>query len=93
VAEDMVANFNLPSTKKSAEDPRFLENEKFKMFLELSQSPNTQHMVLNPIHTDILNELDLIYEQVAHAGADPEPLLKEAQAKLQGQLDEALASK
>jgi multiple sugar transport system substrate-binding protein len=93
VAEEMVANFNLPSTKKSAEDPRFLENEKFKMFLELSQSPNTQHMVLNPIHTDILNELDLIYEQVAHAGADPEPLLKEAQAKLQGQLDEALASK
>jgi ABC-type glycerol-3-phosphate transport system substrate-binding protein len=92
VAEEMVANFNLPSSKKAAQDPRFLENEKFKMFLELSQSPNTKHMVLNPVHTDLLSELGLIFEQVAHAGADPEPLLKEAQTKLQAQLDEALAS-
>jgi hypothetical protein len=49
-------------------------------------------MVLNPVHTDLLSELGLIFEQVAHAGADPEPLLKEAQTKLQAQLDEALAS-
>jgi multiple sugar transport system substrate-binding protein len=91
VAEEMVANFNLPSSKKAAQDPRFVENEKFKMFLELSQSPNTQHMILNPVHTDILNELGLIYEKVTHAGEDPEPLLKEAQAKLQTQLDAALA--
>jgi hypothetical protein len=50
-------------------------------------------MVLNPVHTDIQTELGLIFEKVAHAGADPEPLLKEAQAKLQTQLDQALASK
>lgn len=91
VADEMVANFNLPSSKKAAQDPRFSENEKFKAFLELSQSPNTQHMVLNPVHTDILNELGLIYEKVTHAGEDPEPLLQEAQTKLQSQLDAALA--
>jgi multiple sugar transport system substrate-binding protein len=93
VAEEMVANFNLPSSKKAAEDPRFLENEKFKMFLDLSHSPNSRYMVLNPVHNDIQTELGLVFEKVAHAGADPEPLLKEAQAKLQAQLDKAMASK
>jgi multiple sugar transport system substrate-binding protein len=91
VAEEMVANFNLPSSNKSAEDPRFQENEKFKVFLELSKSPNTRSIILNPVHTDILQELARIHEKVVHGGEDPEPLLKELQAKLQADLDKALS--
>jgi ABC-type glycerol-3-phosphate transport system substrate-binding protein len=91
VAEEMIANFNLPSSGKAAADPRFQENEKFKVFLELSKSPNTRSIVLNPIHTDLLTELNRIHEQVVHGGEDPEPLLKEMQAKLQADLDKALS--
>jgi multiple sugar transport system substrate-binding protein len=91
VAEEMVANFNLPSSGKAGEDPRFQENEKFRVFLELSQSPNTRSIVLNPVHTDLLTELGRVHEQVVHGGEDPEPLLKEIQAKLQADLDKALS--
>ncbi|GIK36352.1 MAG: hypothetical protein BroJett011_01850 [Chloroflexota bacterium] len=93
VAEEMVANFNLPSSAKAAQDPRFQENEKFKVFLELSKSPNTRSIVLNAVHSDILTELNRIHEQVVHGGQDPEPLLKEMQAKLQTELDKALSEK
>lgn len=92
VAEEMIANFNLPSSVKAAADPRFQENEKFKVFLELSKSPNTRSIVLNPIHSDLLTELNRIHEQVVHGGEDPEPLLKEMQAKLQADLDKALSA-
>jgi multiple sugar transport system substrate-binding protein len=91
VAEEMFANFNLPSSGKAGEDPRFQENEKFKVFLELSKSPNTRSIVLNSVHTDLLKELGRIHEQVVHGGEDPEPLLKEMQAKLQADLDKALS--
>lgn len=93
VAEEMLANYNLPSSAKAAADPRFQENEKFKVFLELSKSPNTRSIVLNPIHSDLLTELTRIHEQVVHGGKDPEPLLKEMQTKLQADLDKALSAK
>ncbi len=91
LAEEMVANFNLPSSKAAAEDPRFHENEKFAVFMEMANDPNAMSQVYTSISTDIMTELDLIQEQVLHAGADPEPLLQEAQVKLQAELDKALA--
>lgn len=90
VAEEMVANFNLPSSGKAAEDPRFHENEKFAEFLKLANSPNAVSAIFSAIHGELITELELIEEQVLHAGADPEPLLEEAQGKLQQMLDEAL---
>jgi multiple sugar transport system substrate-binding protein len=89
VAEEMVANFNLPSSKKAAEDPRFHENEKFDKFMELANSPNAVSAIFSAIHGELLTELELIEEQVLHTGADPEPLLQAAQEKLQTMLDEA----
>jgi multiple sugar transport system substrate-binding protein len=89
VAEEMVANFNLPSSKKAAEDPRFHENEKFAKFMELANSSNAVSAIFTAIHGELLTELELIEEQVLHTGADPEPLLQEAQEKLQKMLDEA----
>jgi multiple sugar transport system substrate-binding protein len=90
VAEEMVANFNLPSSGEAAKDPRFHENEKFAVFMELANSPNATYHTFTAISAELLTELELIEEQVLHTGADPEPLLKEAQAKLQPMLDEAL---
>jgi multiple sugar transport system substrate-binding protein len=90
VAEEMVANFNLPSSREAAKDPRFLENEKFAKFMELANSPNATSAVFTAISGEILTELDLIEQQVLHTGADPEPLLQEAQGKLQEMLDKAL---
>lgn len=90
VAEEMVANFNLPSSKEAAKDPRFHENENFAKFMELANSPNASHHIFTSISSDIFTELELIEQQVLHTGADPEPLLQEAQEKLQAMLDEAL---
>jgi len=90
VAEEMVANFNLPSSGEAAKDPRFLENEKFVKFMELANSPNATSAIFTSISGELLTELELIEQQVLHEGADPEPLLQEAQEKLQKMLDEAL---
>ena len=90
VAEEMVANFNLPSSKQAAEDPRFQENEKFMIFLDLMGDPNAKSPILTPINAEVETELGQIEEQVLHNCADPLPLLEAAQAKLQPILDKAL---
>lgn len=89
VAEEMVANFNLPSSQEAAKDPRFLENDKFAMFMKLSSDPNATTQVFTGASTEINTELGQIEEKVLHAGEDPEPLLAEAQDKLQPILDKA----
>jgi multiple sugar transport system substrate-binding protein len=90
LAEEMVANFNLPTTKKAAEDPRFHENEKFVVFLDLMADLNATTGIYTAINQEMDTALGQIEEQVLHAGADPLPLLEEAQATLQAQLDEVL---
>lgn len=90
LAEEMVANFNLPSSKEAAKDPRFQENEKFATFMDLASSPNTTYNIFTPISADLLTELDLIEQKVLHEGADPGPLLRDTQEMLQAKLDKAL---
>jgi len=90
VADFFVENFNLPTSKKAAEDPRFAENEKFMVFVEMMGDPNARTAPRTIIDAEIITELEMIEEQVLHAGAEPEPLLREAQEKLQPMLDEAL---
>ena len=90
VAEEMVANFNLPSSGEAAKDPRFLENEKFVKFMELAAGPNTKHHIFNSVSGEMFTELELLEEEVLYTGADPVPLLQEAQEKLQTMLDDAL---
>lgn len=90
VAEEMVANFNLPSSAKAAEDPRFHENEKFEVFLNLMGDPNAKAPVMSPINAEVETALGQIEEQVLSTCADPLPLLEAAQAELQPQLDAAL---
>ncbi len=90
VADEMVFNFNLPSSKTAAEDPRFAENEKFVKFMELAAGPNTKHHIFNSVSGEMFTELELLEEEVLYTGADPVPLLQEAQEKLQTMLDDAL---
>jgi multiple sugar transport system substrate-binding protein len=90
VAEEMVANFNLPSSKQAAEDERFHENEKFEVFLSLMSDANARAPILTPINAEVDTALGQIEEQVLHTCAEPLPLLEEAQAELQPQLDAAL---
>ncbi|MEZ4623007.1 MAG: ABC transporter substrate-binding protein [Caldilineaceae bacterium] len=90
VAEEMVANFNLPSSAKAAEDPRFHENEKFEVFLNLMGEPNAVAPIVSPINGEVATALGQIEEEVLATCADPLPLLEAAQAELQPQLDAAL---
>ncbi len=90
LAEEMVANSNLPTTKAAAADPRFKQIKGFDVFINLMASPNTTGMVTTPITNELGEALGQIEEQVLHAGAEPEPLLKEAQAKFQPMLEAAL---
>ena len=90
VAEEMVANFNLPSSATAAQDPRFHENEKFEVFLNLMGDPNAVAPVMSPINGEVSTALGQIEEEVLATCADPLPLLEAAQAELQPLLDAAL---
>jgi multiple sugar transport system substrate-binding protein len=90
LGEQMVANFNLPTSAKAAEDPRFTENENFQVFINLMNDPNAKSPVVTPINAEVTAAIGQIEEQVLRNCADPLPLLEEAQATLQPQLDAAL---
>jgi multiple sugar transport system substrate-binding protein len=88
LAEEMVANYNLPTSNAAAADPRFHENEKFEVFLNLMADPNATTGIYTSINGEVNTALEQIEEQVLSAGADPVPLLEAAQAELQARLDE-----
>jgi ABC-type glycerol-3-phosphate transport system substrate-binding protein len=90
VAEEMSTNFNLPTSKKAANDPRFHTSQKFEVFLGLISDKNATYTLTSPVGIELSTELDSIAEQVVHNGQDPGPLLKAAQAKIQPLLDKAL---
>jgi hypothetical protein len=90
LAEEMSANYNLPTSTKSAADPRFQENDKFAIFMDLMASANAKPAITTPISSELNETLAQIEEQVLHAGADPVPLLNEAQEKFAPMLAEAL---
>jgi len=90
IAEEMVTNANLPTSKKAALDPRFSESPKFKVFVDLMASPNAKAMITTPISLELNDALGTVEEQVLHTGADPEPLLNEVQQKFAPMLEEAL---
>ncbi len=90
VAEEMVANSNLPTSRTAAQDPRFAQIPNFDVFLNLMGHPNAKYIITTPISLEVNDRLGQIEEQVLHTGADPVPLLNEAQAELAPALAEAL---
>jgi multiple sugar transport system substrate-binding protein len=91
VAEEMVANANLPTSKKAAQDPRFSENPKFKVFVDLMASPNAVPMITTPINMELSNAMGTAEEEILHTGADPKTTLDPLQAEFEPKLQEALS--
>ena len=90
LAEEMVANFNLPTTKEAAKDPRFLENKRFVLFMDLMANPNATTLVYTAINAEVNDSLGNIETEVLQTGAEPLPLLEPAEQLLQASLDEVL---
>ncbi|MBE0695576.1 MAG: extracellular solute-binding protein, partial [Anaerolineaceae bacterium] len=90
LAEEMVANYNLPTSTKSAADPRFRENAKFVLFMDLMAGKNAKPALTTPITAELSEAMGQVEEQVLHAGKDPVPLLNEVQAKFESMLTDAL---
>jgi multiple sugar transport system substrate-binding protein len=89
VAEEFCFNANLP-TSKTAKDPCFTENPKFKVFTDLMSSPNATYIITTPISLEFNDAYGLVFEQVVHNGADPKPLLDDLQAEFEPKLQDAL---
>ena len=53
LADEMVANFNLPSTKSAAEDPRFHDNDKFGVFMNLMNDPNATTGIYTAVNSEV----------------------------------------
>jgi len=90
LADEMVANSNLPTSKKAAQDPRFAQIKNFDVFINLMNSQTTTGVITTAISMEMNDAYAQIEEQVLHTLADPEPLLKEAQAKYAPMLEAAL---
>lgn len=57
LADFMTANGNLPTTNTSAKDPRFRENDKFMVWLDLLAGPNAKSQTFTPIDSDVSTAL------------------------------------
>jgi multiple sugar transport system substrate-binding protein len=90
LADEMIANYNLPTSTKAAADTRFRENAKFVLFMDLMSGKNAKPAVTTPINAELGEGMGQVEEQVLHAGKDPKPLLDELQAKFEPKLQEAL---
>lgn len=59
----------------------------YKMIMAIAASPNAGHPALTPIANQLREQLILIRDNVIFNGANPEPLLAEAEQKLQKEAD------
>ncbi len=91
VAEEFCFNANLPTSKKAAADPCFVElGPKFQVFVDLMASENAFAILTSPISLELNEALGLAEEEILHAGADPKPKLDQIQADFEPKFKEAL---
>ena len=90
LAEAAYANSLLPTSRTSAQDPRFEQIPNFKVFVDLMTHPNAKPALTTPI-SSALNEALGEVEVELHKGGDPAPLLDEVQAEFAPRLKEALS--
>jgi multiple sugar transport system substrate-binding protein len=90
VAEEMCVNANLPTSKIAAQDPCFISNPKFKVFVDLMGSENSYYVITTPISLEFNDAYGLVEEEVLHTGADPVGLLNQLQEEFVPKLQEAL---
>jgi len=90
VAEEFCFNANLPTSKKAAEDKCFTENPKFKVFMDLMESPNATYVVTTPVSLEFNDAYGVVLEKAVHSGEDPKPLLDQLQTDFEAKLQDAL---
>ncbi len=91
VADVMVNNGNLPTSKKAAADPRFRADPNLAIFLDLANGPNAKGYIYTPINSELNDKLGTIEEQAIRGQIDDiKGELQKAQDELQPLLDDAL---
>ena len=90
VAEEMCVNANLPTSKKAGEDPCFLQNPKFKVFLDLIANKNATYIVTSPISLEFNDAYNTSEQAILHTGADPKTELDKLQNDFAAKLQESL---
>ena len=91
LAEAAYANSELPSSRTSAQDPRFQQIPNFEVFVDLMAHSNARPAVTMPISLELNEALGQAEEEMLHEGGDPALLLKEIQAEFEPMLREAVA--
>jgi multiple sugar transport system substrate-binding protein len=91
VADVMVNNGNLPTSKKAAADPRFREDPNLAIFLDLANGANAKGYTYTPINSELNDKFGPIEEQAIRGQiTDIKGELQKAQDELQPMLEEAL---
>ena len=90
VAEEFCFNANLPTSKKAAEDPCFISNPKFKVFVDLMSSKNAFAVITTPMSLEINDAMAQAEEKILHTGADPKTELDLIQAEFEQQFKDSL---
>lgn len=91
VAEEFCFNANLPTSKKAAEDPCFTAlGPKFKVFVDLMNSPNAYAVITTPLSLELNDALASAEEAILYTGADPKTTLDAVQAEFEPKLEEVM---
>lgn len=91
VAEEFCFNANLPTSKKAAQDPCFSAlGPKFKVFIDLMESPNAYAVVTTPLSLELNDALASAEEEILYTGADPKATLDKVQADLEPKFNELM---
>lgn len=91
VAEEFCFNANLPTSKKAAEDPCFVElGDKFQVFVDLMASPNAYAMITTPISFELNDALAGAEEAILYTGADPKETLDAIQTEFEPKFKELM---
>jgi multiple sugar transport system substrate-binding protein len=92
VAEEFCFNANLPTSKKAAEDPCFVElGPKFQVFVDLMSSDNAYAVITTPLSLELNDALGTAEEEILHAGGDPKTLLDGIQAEFEPKFEEVMS--
>jgi multiple sugar transport system substrate-binding protein len=91
VAEEAYITNGLPTSRRAAQDPRFVQVSHLQVFLDLMAHPNASHAVTTPISLELNEALRRVEGEVLHQGSDPLPLLNEVQAEFAPELEKTLA--
>jgi ABC-type glycerol-3-phosphate transport system substrate-binding protein len=91
LAEGAYAHSLLPTSRTSAQDPRFQKIPNFEVFVDLMAHPNAKPAVTTPISLELNEAMGQVEEELLHKGGDPVELLNEVQAELAPRLKEVLS--